>query len=176
MSDDILITDNRTSLSTTLHHNEDHSVKNISLEMIEKMILKFSTSDKSELREINRISTNITAKLNHHYQNNLEYRNHRIMQWVSQLETINDDCYQCIGELWSELCTLCRMKNDDNSLEGLRKGFLLEKKVNDGRKKRYESVDSSDEASEPFGLSEYDSDSYRDESSRNDKEYTTDED
>ena len=62
------------------YHNEDHSVKNTSLDMIEKMILEFSTSDKSELREINRISTNVTMKLNHHYQNNQEYRNHRIMQ------------------------------------------------------------------------------------------------
>ena len=79
LSDDILITDTRTSSSTTLHHNKDHSVKNISLEMIEKMILEFSTSDKSELREINCISTIVTAKLNHHYQNNLEYCNHRIM-------------------------------------------------------------------------------------------------
>ena len=84
------------------------------------------------------------------------------------------------------------MKNDDKSLEGLRKGFLLEKKVNDGRKKLYEdneSVDSSDytdvsnssndsnyELSELFGLSEYNSDSYSDETSRNDKEYITDED
>ena len=99
--DDTLLTDNRTSSSTTVikHYNEDHSVKNTSLEIIEKMILEFSTSDKSELREINRISTNVTAKLNHYYQNNLEYRNYRIMQWVSQLETINDDYYQCIGEL-----------------------------------------------------------------------------
>ena len=79
-SDDTLITDNRTSSSTTLHYNKDHSVKNTSLDMIEKMILEFLTSDKSELREINRISTNVTAKLNHHYQNNLEYRNQRIMQ------------------------------------------------------------------------------------------------
>ena len=63
------------------------------------------------------------------------------------------------------------MKNDDNSLEGLRKGFLLEKKVNDGRKKLYDdnkSVDSSDytnvsnssndsnyELLDLFGLSEY---------------------
>ena len=48
--------------------------------------------------------------------------------------------------------------------------------MNNGRKKLYELIDSSDEASELFGLSEYDSDSYSDESSRNDKEYITDED
>ena len=104
------------------------------------------------------------------------------MQRLSQLETINDDCYRCIRELWSELYTLrnvtpalaeydnnaSRMKNDNNSMEGLRKGFLLEKKVNDRRKKLYkdnELVDSSDctdvsnssndlnyKLFEPFGL------------------------
>ena len=58
----------------------------------------------------------------------------------------------------------------------MRKGFLLEKKANDGRKKLYESIDSYDEASELFEWSEYDSDSYSDESSSNDKEYETDED
>ena len=68
------------------------------------------------------------------------------------------------------------MKNDDNSLEGLRKGFLLEKKVNDEGKKLYESIDSSDEASELFRLSEYNSESYSNESSRNNKKYTTNED
>ena len=49
LSDDILLNDNRTSSSTTLikHHNEDHSVKNTLLDMIEKMILEFSTSNKS---------------------------------------------------------------------------------------------------------------------------------
>jgi hypothetical protein len=213
-SDNILITDNRTSSSTTLinnmksneHHNEGHSIKNTLLDMIKKIILEFSTSDKSELREINRISINITTKLNHHYQNNLEYRNHRIMQRLLQLETINDDCYQCIGELWSELYTLCnvthvlaeydnnasRIKNDDNSVEGLRKGFLLEKKVNDRRKKLYkdnELVDSSDYTDvsnssnnlnykpfEPFRLYEYDSNSYINETIRNDKEYIIDDD
>ena len=143
--------------------------------MIEQMILEFSTSDKSELREINRLCTNVTTKLNHHYQNNLEYRNYKIMKRIAQLETINDDCYQCIGELWSELCTL-RRKNDDNSTEGLRKGFLLGKKANDGRKKLYESINSYDEALEVFEWSEYDSDSYSNESSSNDKEYETDED
>ena len=82
-----------------------------------------------------------------------------------------------------------RMKNDDNSLEGLRKGFLLEMKVNDRRKKIYEdneSVDSSDEASELYGLSEYDLDMYdndievkSDDSDSGylyNKEYITDED
>ena len=84
------------------------------------------------------------------------------------------------------------MKNDDNSLEGLRKVFLLEKKVNDRRKKLYEdneSVDSSDYTDvsnssnnlnykpfEPFGLYEYDSDNYINETVRNNKEYITDED
>ena len=143
--------------------------------MIEEMILEFLTSNKSELREINRISTNVTSKLNYHYQNNLEDRNYKIMQRVAQLETINDDCHQCIGELWSELCILHRM-NDDNSTEGWRKGFLLEKKANDGRKKLNEIIDSYDEVSELFEWSEYESDSYSDESSRNDIEYSTDED
>ena len=81
------------------------------------------------------------------------------------------------------------MKDNDNSLEGLRKGFLLEKKMNDERKKLYEEnelVDSSDEASELYGLSEYDSDMYdndikvksddSDSSYLYDKEYITDED
>lgn len=75
-------------------------------------------------------------------------------------------------------------------MEGLRKEFLLEKKVNDRRKKLYkdnELVDSSDctdvsnssndlnyKPFEPFGLYEYDSDSYIDETIRNDKEYIID--
>ena len=81
------------------------------------------------------------------------------------------------------------MKDDDNSLEGLRKGFLLKKKMNDGRKKLYkenELVDSSDEASELYRLSKYDSDMYdndievksddSDSSYLYDKEYITDKD
>ena len=54
--------------------------------------------------------------------------------------------------------------------------FLLEKKANDGRKKLNEIIDSYDKVLELFEWSEYESDSYSDESSRNDKEYSTDED
>ena len=84
------------------------------------------------------------------------------------------------------------MKNDNNNVEGLRKGFLLEKKVNNRRKKLYkdnELVDSSDYTDvsnssndlnykpfEPFGLYEYDSNSSINETIRNDKEYITDDD
>ena len=105
---------------------------------------------KAELREINRLSTKITAKFTFHYQYNMEIWNNQLRKRVIQLQRINDECHQYIGELLAEYAAVSDLPTDnDNSLsmyndvsmKGLKKGFLLEKKV----------VDDDDKSIESFG-------------------------
>ena len=84
-----------------------------------------------------------------------------------QLERINYDCHHYIRELCAEISGLrdevvesttwdyenyaSSMGNDGKSMEGLRKGFLLDRnitnrrkdKMNDGRKKLYDNTEIS---------------------------------
>ena len=90
--------------------NEDtiknHCIENTTMEMLNLIIQEFLADEQSELREINRLCSNISAKLTIQYQNDLEDQNWIIEKWLLQLKRINYDCHRYIGELYAEISGL----------------------------------------------------------------------
>ena len=51
---------------------KNHRIENTTMEMLNSIIQEFLADERSELREINQLCSNISAKLTIQYQNNLE--------------------------------------------------------------------------------------------------------
>ena len=119
----------------TTKHKMNNNIKIIANEKIDEIIKEFLANDKSELREINRLCSRITERLNHQQTCHMEDLLLKYQLRITKLETINDDCHQCIGEL---------LEVNDNQRANtipqmdLRREFLLNKNNGDGRKKIFQ--------------------------------------
>jgi len=115
---------------------KDYDIETIATVKMNEIINEFLADEKSELREINRICSRITERLNFQHNRHTEDLLLKHKQRIIRLETMNYECHRCIGELLSVL---------DNPREkvafqtGLQKGFLLNKRNEDGRKKLFET-------------------------------------
>ena len=140
-SDDTLRVSNvKTQVKSKENDENNYNIEQATIEMINTIMQEYLLDEKAELREINCLSSNIAIKLTFHYQNNLENLNNQLGKRVTQLERINNECHQYIGELLFERTVVTELPTDndynslstyDDSMKGLKKGFLLEEKVVD---------------------------------------------
>jgi len=61
--------------------------------MIDEILKEFLANEKSEMREINKMCSKITEALKFQHMCHIEDLNIKYSQCITQLETINDDCY-----------------------------------------------------------------------------------
>ena len=108
----------KTKVRSKENNVNDYNIERATMEVIHTMIQEYLVDEKAELREINRLSTNITTKLTFHHQYNMENWNNQLRKRVLQLERINNECHQYIGELLSEHTAVTELPtdNDYNSL------------------------------------------------------------
>ena len=141
------------------NNENEYNIERATMEVIHTIIQEYLVDEKAELREINRLSTKITAKFTFHHQYNMEIWNNQLRKRVIQLQRINDECHQYIGELLAEYAAVSDLPTDnDNSLsmyndvsmKGLKKGFLLEEKVKEERTK----FQDDDESIESFSTTD----------------------
>ena len=129
----------------------EYNIERATMDVIQTIIQEYLVDEKAELREINRLSTKITTKFTFHHQYNMEIWNNQLRKRVLQLQRINDECHQYIGELLTEYAAVSDLPTDnDNSLsmynndsmKGLKKGFLLEENVKEKRTKSQDENES----------------------------------
>ena len=102
--------------------------------MVNEITQEFLKSNSSELKELDRICNRVTKVLNYHYHLELEQCKKRLWKRVVQLECANDDYLRDIGILSTQLTSPSNanvIKNEKRELEGIKKGFLIEKNMND---------------------------------------------
>ena len=78
------------------------NVEEITLNELKITISEFMANKKTELREINKLSSIIRSKLEFMHHNNLERTNAKLVQRVSELHKTYDDCHHHIRELVHE--------------------------------------------------------------------------
>jgi len=131
---------------------KDYDIETIEMVKMNEIINEFLTDKRSELREINRICSRITERLNFQHQCHMEDLLLKHKQRIIRLETMNYECHRCIGELLSVL----NPREKVTLQTGIQRGFLLNKSNEDGRKKIFETESVTSQSNDST-LSNFDS-------------------
>ena len=99
-SDKTSVTSNITSSPNTSRNNnyttnnkKNNDINIIVNEKIDEIINEFLANDKSEIREINRLCSRITERLNFQQTCHIEDLLLKYKLRITKIETINDDCH-----------------------------------------------------------------------------------
>ena len=88
------------------NNDQEYSMNNVMLEMLNEMINEVLVEEKYEVQEINRRCEEITTKLSLRYNDQLENFNRMLGKRLISLDEINNECYRYIGELNQEVSQL----------------------------------------------------------------------